>query len=304
MVAEFHLLGAIEARIDGRPVEVGHMRQCCVLTALLMDANRAVPPDQLVDRVWGDHTPRRARDTLYGYVSRLRRAFGTTGEVGIRRQPSGYVLEVDPETVDVHRFQRLTAAARTADDGDAALALLDHALALWRGEAFAALDTPWLSGVRAGLDRARLAAELDRNDLALHRGRHAEVLTAMSAAAAAYPLDERLAGQLMLALYRSGRQGDALACYRRIRRQLAEELGTDPAPPLHELHRRILVADPALAAPVAVPVAAVAVATHPAAAPVPRQPPGSGRRPGRRERSPQQALDSSANSAGCVHTSR
>jgi DNA-binding SARP family transcriptional activator len=263
MVAEFHLLGAIEARIDGRAVAVGHMRQWCVLVALLMDANRAVPPDQLVDRVWGDHTPQRARDTLYSYISRLRRAFGTTGEVAIRRQPAGYVLEVDPETVDVQRFQRLTAAARAAADGDAALALLDQAVALWRGEAFAALDTPWLNEVRAGLDRARLAAELDRNDLALNRGQHAELLTGMSAAAAAHPFDERLAGQLMLALYRSGRQGDALACYRRIRRQLAEELGTDPAPPLHELHQRILAADPALAAPVAAEVA------HPAA--VPRQ---------------------------------
>src|SRR5439155_11331941 len=208
MVARSQLLGAMEARLDGRLVEVGHMRRWCVLAALLIDANRAVPPDQLVDRVWGERAPQRARDTLYGYLSRLRRAFGTTAEVAILRQPGGYVLEVDPETVDVHRFQRLTAAARAAADGDAVMALLDEALALWRGEAFAALDTPWLNAARAGLDRARLAAELDRNDLALHRGRHAELLTAVAAAAAAHPLDERLAGQLMLALYRSGRQGD------------------------------------------------------------------------------------------------
>ena len=130
MVARFQLLGAMEARLDGRLVEVGHMRRWCVLAVLLIDANRAVPPDQLVDRVWGERAPQRARDTLYGYLSRLRRAFGTTAEVAILRQPGGYVLEVDPETVDVHRFQRLTAAARAAADGDAVMALLDEALAL------------------------------------------------------------------------------------------------------------------------------------------------------------------------------
>ena len=246
MRTQFHLLGSIEARVDGRVLEVGHLRQWCVLAVLLLDANRPVPADELVDRVWGERAPQRARETLYGYLSRLRAALAVAGDVRISREAAGYLLSVDPDAVDVHRFHRLVASARGTSDAGAALELFEQALGLWHGAAFAVLDTPWLNGARTALDLARLGAELARNDLALSRGRHARLLEEMSRAAGAYPLDERLAGQLMLALYREGRQGEALACYRRLRARLAEELGIDPGEPLRSLHQRILRADPTL----------------------------------------------------------
>ena len=262
MSTQFRLLGAIETRSGGGVLEIGHLRKWCVLAVLLLDANRAVPVDQLMDRVWGERPPARARETLYGYVSRLRTALAPAADVRITRRPEGYLLTVDPDAVDVHRFHRLVTAARGTRDGEKALTLYEQALGLWRGEAFPVLDTPWLSGVRAALDRARLSAELDRNDLALACGRHSQVLDAMSAAAIGYPLDERLAGQLMLALYRAGRPGEALECYRRLRARLADELGIEPGEPLRELHRRVLRSDPA---PVGLP--STAAVTGPATEP-------------------------------------
>jgi DNA-binding SARP family transcriptional activator len=202
---EFLLLGDVEARLDGDRVEVGHGQQRCVLAALLVDTNQPVPVDQLVDRVWGDRPPRRARGTLYSYLSRLRQVLAGAPGPRILLQPGGYVLAVDPMTVDLHRFHRLTAQAGSVDNHRAAATLLEQALGLWRGEAFATLDTPWLNGVRAALNRERLAAQLDRNDLALGRGEHARLVGELAERAAEDPLNERLAGQYMLALYRCGR---------------------------------------------------------------------------------------------------
>jgi DNA-binding SARP family transcriptional activator/tetratricopeptide (TPR) repeat protein len=247
VAVEFGLLGDVEARIDGRLMDIGHARQRCVLVALLVDADRPVPVDQLLDRVWGRCVPHQTRGTLRSYLSRLRQALAGAAEVDIARQPGGYILAIDPMTVDLHRFRRLTVQARVVDDDQAAAALFDEALGLWRGEAFATLDTPWLTGVRAALDRQRLAAELDRNDLVLERGQHGVLLDGLSAGTTAHPLDERMASQLLLALYRSGRQADALDFYRQLRLRLREELGTDPSPPLRQLHQQILTADPALA---------------------------------------------------------
>jgi DNA-binding SARP family transcriptional activator len=247
MSVEFRLLGDVEANVDGRLLELGHARQRCVLVALLVDANRAVPVDQLIDRVWSQHPPQRARGTLRSYVSRLRQVL-PPGEVGIARRPGGYVLTVDPMAVDLYRFDCLIVEAGVTDRVDTALALLSQALGLWRGEPFATMDTPWLNGVRGGVERRWLAATLDRNDLALDLGQHAALLTDLIACAAGHPLDERLAGQLMLAMYRSGRQADALETYRQMRLRLAEELGTDPGRPLQQLHQQVLTADPAVAA--------------------------------------------------------
>jgi DNA-binding SARP family transcriptional activator/Tfp pilus assembly protein PilF len=248
VAVEFRLLGDVQVLVDGCLVDVGHARQRCVLVALLVEANRPVPVDQLVERVWADRPPQRARNTVSGYLSRLRDALATGG-AAIVRQPAGHVLTVDPMAVDVHRYRRLVAQARAADDDENAIALFGQALGLWRGEPFATLDTPWLRDVRDGLLAERLAAELDRNDLALGRGQHARLLGELGAAAAAHPLDERLAGQLMLALYRCGRQAEALRGYEQIRRGLAEELGVDPSPALRGLYQQILTADAALAAP-------------------------------------------------------
>ncbi|MBO0867920.1 MAG: winged helix-turn-helix domain-containing protein, partial [Micromonosporaceae bacterium] len=251
MGTQFRLLGDLEASVDGRPLDLGHLRQWCVLAVLLLEVNRSVPADQLVERVWGQRAPQRARETLYGYLSRLRSALAPAPDVHIGRRAAGYLLTVDPDAVDVHRFRRLVAAARGAPDGTAALGLLEQALGLWRGEALPALDTPWMGGIRAALDRARLGAELDRNDLALrhpgqHPGWHPQLLDRMAGAVAEHPLDERLAGQLMLALYRSGRQGEALERYHLVRNRLADELGIDPGEPLRRLYQRILHADPTL----------------------------------------------------------
>ncbi|HEV8556480.1 MAG TPA: BTAD domain-containing putative transcriptional regulator [Actinophytocola sp.] len=246
MTVEFRLLGDVAMYAGGQSVDIGHARQRCVLAALLVDANRVVPVTTLADRVWAGRHPRSARNALSGYVSRLRRLVTSTGGARLVRQPGGYLLTVDPLAVDLHRFRHLTALARSAPDGTEALTLLAEALRLWRGDAFATLDTPWLNGIRDALDAERLAAELDRNDLALDRGRHSSLLPELTARAATHALDERLAAQLMLALYRNGRQADALRHYEQLRLRLAEELGADPCPPVRQLHQRILAADPAL----------------------------------------------------------
>ncbi|MBX6357883.1 MAG: AfsR/SARP family transcriptional regulator, partial [Micromonosporaceae bacterium] len=247
-------------------MDLGPLRQRSVLAVLLVDANRRVPIDELVGRIWGVRPPQRARETLYSYLSRLRQALAAAG-VAILGHSAAYSVEVDPAAVDMHRFTQLVAAARAADD-EAAWPLFTQALGLWHGVPFADLDTPWVNGVREMLERERLAATLDRNDCALRLGRHSNVLTELATTAAEHPLDERVAGQLMLALYRSGRSAEALDQYRRIRDRLAEQLGTDPTPALAELHRRILNADPSLGHG---PGISVPDRPEPAAAPVPRQ---------------------------------
>ncbi|MEV6598729.1 tetratricopeptide repeat protein [Actinoplanes sp. NPDC051346] len=248
MAAEFGVLGVVEARIDGRPVDLGHARQRCVLGVLLVETGRPVTVDQLIDRVWGEHAPQRAAGALYSYLSRLRRAVAGATGVEIRRESGGYLFTVDPQAVDLHRFRRLMTLARTAESDRTASDLIVRALDLWRGDPFAGLDTPWLSATRRTLLGERFAAELDGNDVLLRLGRHGELLPALTAAVAEHPLDERLAGQAMLALYRCGRQADADEQYRRIRRSLADELGSDPGAALRRLHEQILAADPALAA--------------------------------------------------------
>ncbi|MGK5683641.1 BTAD domain-containing putative transcriptional regulator [Actinoplanes sp. URMC 104] len=248
MTAEFGVLGAVEATIAGRPVGLGHARQRSVLAALLVETGRPVPVDTLINRVWGEQAPQRADGALYSYLSRLRRALADAGDVGIERRPGGYVLTADPQTVDLHRFRRLVAQARDAESDRSAADLLTQALGLWRGEPFAGLDTPWLEAVRRSLASERFAAELDHNDVLLRLGRHTELLPSLSAAVARHPLDERLTEQLMLALYRCGRQADADEQYRRIRHSLADELGSDPGAGLRRLHERILAADPTLTA--------------------------------------------------------
>jgi DNA-binding SARP family transcriptional activator len=244
MAVSFRLLGAVGADRDGEPLELGHARQLCVLPVLLVEANTAVPADQLVERVWGARSSPRARNTLHTYVARLRRVLVDVPEAVIVRGPGGYRLVVDEELVDLHRFRRLVDRAKPAEDAQA-LALLDQALELWRGEAFGGLDTPWLAEVRATVDRQRVAAELDRTDRALDHGHHTELITELSDRVAARPLDERLTGQLMLALHRSGRQAEALRAYDHTRRALADQLGIDPGAALTALRQRLLTGDPA-----------------------------------------------------------
>ncbi|MEU5696503.1 BTAD domain-containing putative transcriptional regulator [Actinosynnema sp. NPDC020468] len=241
---EFRLLGDISAWHDGDQVELGHARQRGVLAALLVDVE-PVPLDRLVARVWGDDAPLGVRTTLYGYVHQLRRALAPTTATIVRRS-GGYAVTVDPSDVDLHRFTDLLARARDLRGDERSLALVDEALGLWRGEPCAGVESAWFSGVRAGLERQHLAAVLDRNDIALRRGEHHELLTDLAALVHRYPLDERVAAQFMLAAYRGGRQADALTCYDRLLKRLADELGADPGPEARLLHERILRADPVL----------------------------------------------------------
>ena len=157
----FTVLGGVEARFAGRPVDLGHARQRVVLAALLVDAGRPVPAARLVDRVWGRKPPQRAQATLYSYVSRLRRALAEVGGPDIVRRRDGYVLSVPPEAVDLHRFGQLVGQARATRDDRAADLLFREALALWRSEPFGALDNDWLRALREDLRDRRLAAELD-----------------------------------------------------------------------------------------------------------------------------------------------
>ncbi|MEV5721154.1 BTAD domain-containing putative transcriptional regulator [Amycolatopsis mediterranei] len=244
MAIELRVLGPVEFRVDGRVVEVGHARQRCVLAVLLVEANRVVTVEQLLDRVWADRLPFKARQVASNYVSRLRGVLA--GEVTIGRRGGGYVLQVDPEAVDLHRFRMLVTRAR-GRSGARAPALLEEAAGLWQGEAFDGLDTPWIAALRESLARERFAADLDRVDLALEQGGDAALCAELAERAEAHPLDERVARQLMLALYRNGRQAEALFRFDRIRARLADEVGADPSRELRDLHRRILATDPALA---------------------------------------------------------
>ncbi len=268
----FRLLGGIDAEVDGDLIDLGHVRQRAVLAVLLVECNRPVAPDQLVDRIWGDQPPQRASATVYSYLSRLRRLLAPVDGVELARRSGGYVLLVDPMAVDLHRFRQLAAEAARAPDRETALSLFGQALELWRGEPFAGADTDWLSRERETALRERLAAELDRNDLALACGRHAAVLGEMQALARTHPLDERLAAQLMVALYRSGRQGEAQEVFDRVRRRLAEELGTDPGPLLRQAHHQILTGEPAAAVPSPLPAASSPAASPPVASPVASSP--------------------------------
>ncbi|RKT54199.1 AfsR/SARP family transcriptional regulator [Saccharothrix australiensis] len=245
MAVEFGLLGEVTAHVDGRAVDLGPARQRCVLAALAVDVGRAVPVERLVERVWGPDAPVRARTTLHSYLSRLRQALADSGEVDVVRRSGGYALVVggSEPAVDLHRFHELRGRARGDD-----VALLTEALALWRGEALTGLSGQWAEAERERLRHERLAVQHDLVDARLRAGQGGELVAELSARAAEHPLDERVAGQYLLALYRGGRQADALEHYRQVRERLVDELGTEPGAALQDLHRRVLTADPSLAA--------------------------------------------------------
>jgi DNA-binding SARP family transcriptional activator/Tfp pilus assembly protein PilF len=269
---QFRVLGPVELAADGQPVPIGYPRQRCVLAVLLAEANRPVLAEHLIDRVWGDAPPDNVRNVLSGYITRLRqviRQADRNGTVTLRRQSRGYVIEVDPARVDLHRFHDLVERSRHAADGEAR-ALLSEALGLWRGPAFADMTSAWLLNLREALEQERLATVLRRNDIALAAGSHADLVSELHQFATTHPLDERIARQLMLALYRSGRQADALAVYADVRARFARELGLDPGPELRTLEQRILNNDTVLSLP-RVPAPPLPVVRP---RPVPRQLPG------------------------------
>lgn len=240
---ECHVLGGVRILVRGRPVDLGHARQRHVLAVLLVEVNRQLSVGTLIERVWGERAPRSAVNTLYSYVSRLRGTLSTPGLRLVRRS-GGYTAEAEADIVDLHRFRSLVARARGARDQEAG-ELLRKALALFpEGDAFAAPDTPWFTHLREVLEGERQAAELDLGDVLLRQGKEAELLPRLLPAAAAQPYDERLAGQLMLALHRQGRTVQALEHYQTLRRSLDEELGLTPGAAIQRLHLELLTAGP------------------------------------------------------------
>ncbi|EOD58465.1 AfsR/SARP family transcriptional regulator [Amycolatopsis vancoresmycina] len=237
----FRLLGELEARVGEHPAEIRRPRLRGLLVALLTDLNKVVPADVLAERIWGEQLPVNPRNALYSYVSRLRTALGETTVV---QRSGGYLLTADPGAVDLHVFLRLLGeAAATGDDREKAV-LLDRALALWAGEPFPGLDTPWFATLRGSLESRRLGAQLDLAEIRLRGDRAGELVPELTALAEAHPLDERVRSRLMLALAGAGRARDALREFDRMRRLLAEELGTDPGAELRQAHERILHGDP------------------------------------------------------------
>ena len=253
---EFGLLGPLTVRRGGVAVVVPPGKQRVVLAALLLGANRPVPLGELAEALWGPRPPASARVTMQNYVMRLRKSLGED-QGRIATQPGGYQIRLDPGELDVSRFESLLGAARAAArDGawDQAASQAGAALALWRGEPLADVDSELLALREVPrLAEQRLQALETRIDADLHRDRAGEIVGELRQLASAYPLRERFHGLLMLALYRDGRQGEALAAYSRARAVLIEELGAEPGTELQELHQQILTADPALDALAASP---------------------------------------------------
>jgi DNA-binding SARP family transcriptional activator len=252
---EFGILGPIEIRVDGRPVPLGGPKQRALFAMLLLRRGQVVPVERLIDDLWGALPPSTARDLLWVHVARLRKALEPGRAKGV---PSsllvthvhGYRLNIEPDDLDLDRFERLVAEGREALASGAAEEaglLLRQALDLWRGPPLADLAAePFARGHVVRLEERRVSALEDRIDADLAAGRHQDLSGELEALIAANPLRERLRGQLMVALYRAGRQGDALEVYRRTRHYLAEEVGIDPGAELQRLERAILTQDPRL----------------------------------------------------------
>jgi DNA-binding SARP family transcriptional activator len=247
---EFCLLGPLDVRCGGTVVVVPPGKQRAVLAALLLNAGRVVSLDELAEALWDSRPPPSARVTVQNYVMRLRKALGNTGRSRISTHPSGYLIHIDADELDVSRFEALLRAARTAaKDGvwEAAAQDAGAALALWQGEPLADVGSEPLAAREVPrLAELRLQALEARMDADLHLGRHGEVVAELRHLAGLHPLRERLHALLMLALYRDGRQGEALAAYQHARDVLIDLLGAEPGAELRELHQRMLTADPSL----------------------------------------------------------
>ncbi|MGW1954616.1 BTAD domain-containing putative transcriptional regulator [Streptomyces sp. NPDC001920] len=247
---EFKVLGPLEVLRDGLPVRIEAAKVRLLLAALLAEANHVVTVETLVTRLWGEHPPGRARNTLQNYVLRLRRALGSpAGGAPVLTRPHGYVIEAAPDALDLYRFTALVRQGRTAlDEGAAAraAALLREALALWRGDPLSDLPAHLLQGVAPALDERRLDALELRIDADLALGRAAHVLPELRGLIEEHPLREHFWAQRMLALFHCGRQGEALESYRLVAAMLADELGITPGAELRQLHQRLLTAAPNL----------------------------------------------------------
>ena len=235
---EFRVLGPLEVEHDDRALKLGSGKQLALVAVLLLNANEAVSTDQLVDELWGESPPPTAPKIVRNYVSVLRRELGDR----LVTKPPGYLLRVEEGELDSERLER--AIRRGDAEG------LTNALALWRGKPLAQFTyEPFARQEIERLEELRLTAIEALNDAELDLGRHAGLVAQLEALVREHPLRERLSGQLMLALYRSGRQSEALEAYRHARRVLDEQLGIEPGPALRELEHKILNQDESLAPP-------------------------------------------------------
>lgn len=249
---EFLLLGPVEVRSAGQLLDLGSPKGRCVLALLLLNLGSVVPAEVLVDRVWDGRAPAKARESLSAYVTRLRRAIGQAHDdyVRIVGHARGYLLEADRSQVDLYRFRdlrRRAAELAGRQDAQGAAELLREADLVWRGQALGGLPGDAVARLRHSLEEERRAALLERVHCDLELGRHAELLSDLEQLCVTYPMDESFAAGQMIALYRCGRQGDALSVYREIRGRLVREQGTEPGPALSRLHEQILHRDPGLA---------------------------------------------------------
>ena len=250
------LLGPVEARVDGRPVALGGQRPRALFALLALMGGRVVTTDQLIDEMWGDEPPARARDSLQMHVSRLRKWLAEAGIDGGRlvSQAGGYLLDLRPGERDVDRWQQALGRARGARaDGQPQLARewVEEALAVWRGQPLGGVSTnSLLAAERARLEEERLAAIIEGIELDLELGRHGELLGQLEALVIAHPFKERLVELQMLALYRCGRQADALAAFQAARGRFVDQLGIEPSQPLRDLHDDVLKHSAELSSPV------------------------------------------------------
>lgn len=269
---EFRILGPFELVEDGHPVEVAGGRQRTLLALLLVHANEVVSTDRLIDGLWGERPPATAPKVLQNAVSQLRRSLGD--ELIVTRAP-GYVLRVDPDAIDARRFETLLDQGRQAlasGDRQGAASILREALALWRGPPLHEFSyDPFAEAEITRLEELHVRALEERIEADLALGRHADLVGELERLVATQPLRERPRGQLMLALYRSGRQAEALRAYEDGRRLLAEELGIEPGAALQRLEKQILTQDAALEPPPTVPPPEGARSSPGAAATIPKR---------------------------------
>ena len=249
---ELRALGPIELWSDGQQHDLGSARVRAILAMLLLTPRTIVPAETLIDRLWDTRPPPKARESLSAYIARLRACLRQAAgdSVQLVGRARGYLLDVDPEFVDLHQFRRLRrqadALAASGDFAHAAV-LLREADGLWRGEALAGIRGDWVTRMRDSLEEERRAAIQERVECELELGRHADLVGELRNLLAQYPLDETFIAHQMTALYWSGRPGEALSLYRATRGALITEQGTEPGTRLAELHQRILGRDPGLA---------------------------------------------------------
>jgi len=251
---DFRILGPLEVRDGDRELRLGGGKQRALLALLLVNANRTLALDRIVDDLWGEHVPESAQKMVQIYVSQLRKLLSSGL---IQTRPPGYALVLEPEQLDLHRFERALTEARAAFDNGRAEQATERfrdALGLWRGPALAEFASePFARPEGARLEELRVSALESRLEADLASGRHRAAVGELEALIGQHPLREELRSQHMLALYRSGRQAEALAGYQEFRRTLADELGIEPSASLRELERRMLQQDPSLELPAPVP---------------------------------------------------